>query len=243
MMIGREESMPNVVTDECDYGRRVQAPNTVDTTVPMAVVDDITTYVTIPDRVEETEEISDGRPSAILFEKTRQFNTVRMVLPVRPEPRQASGELSAKPIDEWGTSSLEALERLFVLQAMLEAAHLDLHITVDDDPHTMDGPPGVYDMETAPKMVGSLPIGDAIPLRRETLDDSIDGVKMIIFRLGMLATWLTIQQKEEFSSIRPNIPVPLRQSALRFLRHVTKVLNEYSPNDPLQPTILEISAS
>jgi hypothetical protein len=138
--------------------------------------------------------------------------------------------------------SLDPLQRLFVLQAMLEAAHRDLEIDSGDD-GTMDGPVGAYAMENAPAIRTTLPIADAIPLRRESIDESIDGVKLFVFRLGMLCIWLNQSEIDEFSSIRPLIPVPMRPAALRFLHHVTKILVEFQPADPLQPTVLEVSAS
>jgi hypothetical protein len=211
-----------------------------DETVPMVVANDVTTYHVVPSQVEE--DISDGKPSTVSFEMTQQMNTIRLVLPERPAPRVASGEVETKEAQEWEIVLLDAEQRLFVLQAMLEMAHNECEIDPNDD-GVMDGPVGAYDMERAPKIRTNLPIAEAIPLRRETLDESVDGVKLIIFRLGMLCHWLTIAEKNEFSSVRPGIPVPLRQSALRFLHHVTKRLNEYEPINPQQPTILEVSAS
>jgi hypothetical protein len=211
-----------------------------DETVPMAVANDVTTYHVVPSRVEE--DISDGKPSSVNFEVTQQMNTVRIIIPERPAPRVASGEVEVREAQEWEIIQLDAAQRLLVLETMLAMAHNECEINLGDD-GVMDGPVGAYDMERAPKIRTSLPIADAIPLRRETLDDSVDGVKLIIFRLGMLCHWLTIAERDEFSSVRPGIPVPLRQSALRFLHHVTKTLNEYEPIDPQKPTILEVSAS
>ena len=200
------------------------ASRSEDLTVPMAVSDDNSVPYTIP----VDEDISDGRPKPIVFEKTQQANTIRLVVH-DVDPSRASGEIMVKNImnrsvdDEMytvevdGIIELDPKQRLYVLQSMLEAIHLD------------------YDFQPSKET----PIGEAV----EYDNERSKGVKLVVFYLKVLRVWLLSEQQNDFASIRPLIDVVLRPSALWFLRHVTKVLQEYQSPDPDKLTILEISPS
>lgn len=220
-----------------------------DSTVPMMIAETVTNYTTVPLRIEE--EISDGRPVAVVLEVTKRVNTIRMVIPSRTA--SASGEIRLKKVKEWsiddgecvtvevdGVVELNPIERLAVLQGMLKVAHEELDIDPEPGDGVMEGPAGVYDMENA-VIKTDMPIGDAIALRRES--EEIDGVKMILFRPGMLRIWLMQQEEYSFSSIYPYIHPRMRESAKWFLHHVTKTLKGYEPANTGQPTILEVTAS
>jgi len=220
-----------------------------DSTVPMLIPETVTNFTTVPLRIEE--ETSDGRPIAVALEVTKRVNTIRMVIPSRTA--SASGEIHMKKVKEWsmddcecvtvevdGIVELSPIERLAVLQGMLKVAHEELDIDPEPGDGVMEGPAGAYDMENA-VIKTDMPIGDAIALRRES--EEIDGVKMILFRPGMLRAWLVQQEEYAFSSVYPYIHSLRRESAKWFLHHVTKTLKEYEPANPNQPTILEVTAS